>query len=111
MTLNDSPEPQANAPDAIEGIRSRLFRALRHRNYQLFFAGQIVSLVGSFLTLTATSWLVMRMTQSAQMLGIVAFSGQIAMFALAPFAGVWVDRLNRRRLLVITQTLAMLESF
>jgi len=87
------------------------FRALRHRNYRLFFAGQLVSLVGSFLTLTATSWLVLRMTHSAMMLGVVAFSGQIGMFTLAPFAGVWVDRLNRRRLLVITQTLAMLESF
>jgi MFS family permease len=88
-----------------------MFRALRHRNYRLFFSGQLVSLVGSFLTLTTTSWLVLRLTQSARMLGIVAFSGQIAMFVLAPFAGVWVDRLNRRRLLVITQTLAMLESF
>jgi MFS family permease len=88
-----------------------IFRALRHRNYKLFFAGQLVSLVGSFLTLTATNWLVLRMTGSARMLGVVAFSGQIAMFALAPFAGVWVDRLNRRRLLVITQTLAMLQSF
>jgi MFS family permease len=109
--MSDSSTGASSVPDAFEGIRSRLFRALRHRNYQLFFAGQSVSLIGSFLTLTATSWLVMRMTGSAMMLGVVAFSGQIAMFAISPFAGVWVDRLNRKRLLVITQTLAMLESF
>jgi MFS family permease len=89
----------------------RMFRALRHRNYRLFFIGQVISLTGSFLTLTATNWLVLRMTHSAKMLGLVAFSGQIGMFILAPFAGVWVDRVNRQRLLVLTQTLAMLESF
>ena len=88
-----------------------MFRALRHRNYKLFFSGQLVSLVGSFLTLTATSWLVLRLTHSAKWLGIVAFAGQIPLFFLSPIAGVWVDRINRRRLLVITQTLAMLESF
>jgi MFS family permease len=92
-------------------LGERLFRALRHRNYRLFFAGQLVSLVGSFLTLTATMWLVLRLTNNARMLGLVGFAGQIGMFVLAPFAGVWVDRLNLRRLLVITQTLAMLESF
>jgi MFS family permease len=101
----------ADPPSAIPASATGVFRALRHRNYRLFFAGQLISLIGSFLTLTATSWLVLRMTHSASMLGIVAFSGQIGMFALAPFAGVWVDRINRRRLLVITQTLAMLESF
>lgn len=101
---------ERDASNNLSGA-AHIFRALRHRNYKLFFAGQLVSLIGSFLTLTATSWLVLRMTGSAQMLGVVAFSGQIAMFVLAPFAGVWVDRLNRRHLLVITQTLAMAESF
>jgi len=87
-----------------------MYRALSHRNYRLFFGGQIVSLVGTFLTLTATSWLVLRMTQSARMLGLVAFCGQIGMFVLAPVAGVWADRVNRRRLLVATQLCSMVIS-
>jgi MFS family permease len=96
-------------PD-ISGL-DHLLRALRHRNYRLFFAGQIVSLVGTFLTQVATLWLVYHITGSAYVLGIVGFAGQIPMFVLAPFAGVWVDRINRQRLLVVTQTLAMLQSF
>ncbi len=87
-------------------------RAFRNRNYRLYFGGQIVSLIGTFLTQVATIWLVYRLSgKSALMLGVVGFSGQIPMFLLAPFAGVWVDRWNRRRLLIITQTAAMLQSF
>src|ERR1700710_190486 len=88
-----------------------LVRAFGHRNYRLFFAGQVVSLVGTFLTQVATVWFVYDLTHSALLLGVVAFAGQIPMFVLAPFAGVWVDRWNRQRLLVITQTLSMLQSF
>src|SRR5947209_10918465 len=88
-----------------------MLRAFRHRNYRLFFAGQVVSLVGTFLTQVATTWLVYHLTGKAWLLGVVGFAGQIPMFALAPFAGVWVDRWNRRRLIVVTQTLAMLQSF
>jgi MFS family permease len=88
-----------------------LLRALRHRNYRLYFAGQLISLIGTFLTQVATVWLVFRITHRAEMLGVVGFAGQIPMFVLGPFAGVWVDRINRRRLLVITQSLAMLQSF
>ncbi|HEX6039436.1 MFS transporter [Longimicrobium sp.] len=91
--------------------RPSLLRALRSRNYRLFFAGQSVSLVGTWITRVATSWLVYRLTGSAAMLGIVGFASQIPTFVLAPFAGVWVDRLNRYRVLVITQVLAMLQSF
>jgi MFS family permease len=109
--MSDSSVGASSVSEAIEEPRAGVFRALRHRNYKLFFAGQIVSLVGSWLTLTATSWLVWRLTHSATMLGIVAFAGQIMMFVLPPIAGVWVDRLNRQRLLVITQTLAMIQSF
>jgi MFS family permease len=86
-------------------------RALRHRNYRLFFGGQSVSLIGTWMTRIATSWLVYRLTGSALLLGIVGFAGQIPTFLLAPFAGVWVDRLNRHRVLVVTQVLAMLQSF
>jgi MFS family permease len=90
--------------------RGPLLRALRHRNYRLFFTGQSISLVGTWITRVATSWLVYRLTHSATMLGVVGFAGQIPAFLLAPFAGVWVDRLDRYRVLKITQTLAMLQS-
>jgi MFS family permease len=88
-----------------------LLRALGHRNYRLFFAGQSVSLVGTWLTRVATSWLVYRLSGSALLLGVVGFAGQIPAFLLAPFAGVLVDRWNRHRVLVVTQVLAMLQSF
>src|SRR5258706_8920873 len=87
-----------------------LFRALRSRNYRLFFIGQTISLIGTFLTQIATVWLIYRMTGSALLLGTVAFAGQIPLFFLAPFGGVWVDRWNKRRLLVITQILSGLQS-
>ncbi len=87
-----------------------MLRALRHRNYRLFFTGQSVSLVGTWITRVATSWLVWRLTHSAAMLGIVGFVGQVPTFLLSPFAGVWVDRLDRYRVLLSTQTLAMLQS-
>jgi MFS family permease len=87
-----------------------LGRSLRHRNYRLFFAGQTISLIGTWLTRVATSWLVYRLTHSALLLGTVGFAGQIPTFILAPFAGVWVDRWNRHRVLVATQVLAMVQS-
>lgn len=87
-----------------------LGRALRHRNYRLFFGGQSLSLIGTWLTRVATSWLVYRLTGSSLALGVVGFAGQIPTFLVAPIAGVWVDRWNRHRVLVATQTLAMLQS-
>jgi MFS family permease len=90
---------------------SHAWRALRHRNFRLFFGGQTISLVGNWMTRIATSWLVYRLTGSALLLGLVGFAGQIPTFLLAPFAGVWVDRLNRQHVLVVTQALAMLQSF
>src|SRR5579885_2985845 len=88
-----------------------MLRALRHRNYRLFFGGQSVSLIGTWMTRLATSWLVYRLTRSALLLGLVSFAGQIPLFFLAPIAGVWVDRWNRHRTLVVTQILSMLQSF
>lgn len=90
---------------------SHAWRALRHRNFRLFFGGQTISLVGTWMTRIATSWLVYRLTHSALLLGTVSFVGQIPTFLFAPFAGVWIDRLDRRQVLVWTQTLAMLQSF
>jgi MFS family permease len=88
-----------------------MLRAFKYRNYRLFFGGQIVSLCGSWMTITATSWLVYRLTGSALLLGVVGFASQVPAFLLMPFAGIAVDRWNRHRLLVATQTLSMLTSF
>ena len=94
----------------IDGI-SHAWRALRHRNFRLFFGGQTISLIGTWMTRIATSWLVYRLTHSALLLGTVSFAGQIPTFIFAPFAGVWIDRWDRRQVLVWTQTLAMAQSF
>ena len=91
--------------------RTGVFRALRHRNYRLFFGGQTISLIGSWITRVATGWLVYRLTGSVLLLGVVGFCGQIPTLVLAPFAGVLVDRWNRHRILVVTQVLSMLQSF
>jgi MFS family permease len=94
---------------------SFILRALQSRNYRLFFSGQLVSLIGTWLTNVATSWLVNRITddpqQSPRLLGLVNFASLMPAFLLAPFAGVMVDRWRKHRLLVWTQTLSMVESF
>ena len=92
------------------GGASHAWRALRHRNFRLFFGGQSISLIGTWMTRIATAWLVYKLTNSALVLGTVSFAGQIPTFLLAPFAGVWIDRLDRRQVLVWTQTLAMIQS-
>ena len=110
MTPNPG-KPQyetAAAPPASDF--SHAWRALRHRNFRLFFAGQSISLIGTWMTRIATSWLVYRLTKSALLLGTVGFAGQIPTFLLAPIAGVLVDRLDRRKVLVWTQSLAMVQS-
>ena len=90
--------------------RQLLLPALRSRNYRLFFAGQGVSLIGTWMTQIATVWLVYHLTNSALMLGIVGFTSQIPSFLLTPFGGVFVDRSDPRRILIGTQILAMLQS-
>jgi MFS family permease len=87
-----------------------LLPALRSRNYRLFFAGQGVSLIGTWMTQIATVWLVYHLTNSAMMLGIVGFTSQIPSFLLTPFGGVFVDRFDRHRILIVTQVLAMAQS-
>lgn len=103
---NRNPESQQRKTDW-----RLVLRALRHRNYKLFFGGQGISLIGTWMTRVATGWLVYRLTGSAFLLGLVSFASQIPILFLGPFAGVWVDRLNRHRVLVVTQVLSMLESF
>lgn len=90
--------------------RPTLVPALRSRNYRLFFFGQGVSLIGTWMTQTATIWLVYQLTNSALMLGIVGFTSQIPSLFLAPFGGVLVDRFNTHRILVIAQIFAMMQS-
>jgi MFS family permease len=84
--------------------------AFRSRNYRLFFIGQGISLIGSWMTQLATIWLVYSLTNSPLMLGIVGFTSQIPSFFLAPFGGVFVDRFSRHRTLIGTQILAMIQS-
>ena len=100
---------EANSRRPLAGLRG-VGRALQHRNYRLFFAGQTLSLIGTWLTRIATSWLVYRLTGSALLLGVVGFVGQLPTFLLGPLAGVWVDRWNRHRTLLVTQVLAMVQS-
>ncbi|MBW4547391.1 MAG: MFS transporter [Symplocastrum torsivum CPER-KK1] len=87
-----------------------ILRALESRNYRLFFAGQAISLVGTWMTQIATVWLVYDLTNSALWLGIVGFSSQIPSFLISPFGGIIVDRWNRHRILITTQILAMIQS-
>lgn len=113
MKDNVAETGEANDKDRIPAPQNSLqhaWRALRHRNFKLFFAGQSISLIGTWMTKLATSWLVYRLTHSALLLGVVGFSGQITSFLLAPFAGVWVERLDRRNLLLWTQALAAVQS-
>src|SRR5580692_2066334 len=91
-------------------MKINALRALKHRNFRLFFCGQSVSLVGTWMTRLATSWLVYRLTGSTFLLGVIGFAGQIPTFLMAPVAGVWVDRWDRRRVLLVTQLLAALQS-
>ncbi len=87
-----------------------MFRALKYKNFRLFVGGQSLSLIGTWLQMVALTWLVYQLTNSALMLGIVGFSGQIPMFIVAPFAGVFADRWNRHKMLLFTQTLALFQA-
>jgi MFS family permease len=91
------------------GIKN-ILRSLRHRNYRLFFSGQLISLVGTWMQQIAMSWLVYHLTNSALMLGLITFFSQIPSFFIAPFAGVFCDRWDKHKALIFTQTLAMLQA-
>ncbi|MGA3105461.1 MAG: MFS transporter [Terriglobales bacterium] len=102
--------PRRQPSDLPASSLAHAWRALRHRNFRLFFFGQSTSMIGTWMTRLATSWLVYRLTHSVLLLGVVSFAGQIVSFALGPFAGVWVERLNRRKLLIWTQAAAAFQS-
>lgn len=106
--------PKMRAEEKNSGGESKvgfLLRGLRYRNYRLFFGGQGISLVGTWMQQVAMSWLVYRLTNSAFMLGIVSFSNQIPSFVLTPLGGVLADRTNRHRVLLVTQSLSMIQAF
>ena len=96
-------EPQSRVP--------AMFRALRSRNYRLFFSGQMISLVGTWMQSVAQAWLVYRLTGSSLLLGLVGFAGQIPVFLLASIGGMVADRRSRYRIVIATQTSAMLLAF
>ena len=87
-----------------------MFRSLRYKNFRLFVEGQSLSLIGTWLQMVALTWLVYKMTNSALMLGIVGFAGQLPMFIVSPFAGVFADRWNRHKMLLLTQSLALIQA-
>ena len=86
-------------------------RALRHRNFQLFFSGQLISLIGTWMQSVAQSWLVYRLTGSALLLGSVGFASQIPVFLFAPLGGITADRFNRRSIVIATQIASMVLAF
>src|ERR1044071_730523 len=90
---------------------AQIFSPLPSRNYRLLFARQMISLIGSWMTQTASLWLVYHLRSSAFLLGAVGFASLIPIFILGPFVGVWIDRVDRHRLLVGTQIGSMLQSF
>jgi MFS family permease len=99
------------APATAFGQWAHSFRALRYRNFRLFISGQIISLVGTWMQNVAQSWLVYRLTHSEFLLGTAWFCSQIAVFALGPLGGLAADRFSRQKLVIVTQTLSMLQAF
>jgi MFS family permease len=107
---NSAPNEAAEAPQAPSRLPVVL-RALVHRNFQLFFGGQLISLVGTWMQSVAQSWLVYRMTGSSLLLGSVGFASQIPVFLFAPLGGIVADRLDRRKIVISTQIASMILAF
>ncbi|MFZ0279715.1 MAG: MFS transporter [Candidatus Sulfotelmatobacter sp.] len=117
MSESGVPIPENGAVASAEAAPERLsrwqlaWRALRHRNFQLFFSGQLISLIGTWMQSVAQSWLVYRMTGSALLLGSVGFASQVPVFLFAPLGGIAADRFDRRYIVIATQTASMLLAF
>jgi len=112
IPIQESARP--SGAEAASGPGSRwqaAWRALRHRNFQLFFSGQLISLIGTWMQSVAQSWLVYRLTGSALLLGSVGFASQIPVFLFAPLGGITADRINRRHIVISTQMASMLLAF
>ncbi len=108
MPIVDSSERASPGP---RGKMGQAIRSLRHRNFQLFFSGQLISLVGTWMQSVAQSWLVYRLTGSSLLLGLVGFASQFPVFLVAPIGGTIVDRHNRHRLVIATQVVSMVLAF
>jgi MFS family permease len=89
------------------GVASNTLRALRHRNFQLFFSGQLISLIGTWMDSVAQAWLVYRLTGSSALLGLISFANQVPVFLISPFAGYVADRFNRQKIVIATQASSM----
>jgi MFS family permease len=118
VTNSNTPNPLSDPTDKIsppgnpaKGTLPATLRALRHRNFQLFFGGQLISLIGTWMQTVAQSWLVYRMTGSSLLLGLVGFASQIPVFLVAPLGGIVADRHNRHRVVIATQTASMILAF
>jgi MFS family permease len=105
---NSATAEETKAKTATPPKWATTLRALRHRNFQLFFSGQLISLTGTWMQSVAQAWLVYSMTKSALLLGSVGFASQIPVFLFAPFGGITADRVNRQRLVIATQTASMI---
>src|SRR5258707_13488389 len=102
-----SPAPSPPGPSQLPAP----FRSLRHRNFQLFFSGQLISLVGTWMQTIAEAWLIYRLTGSSVLLGVLGFVGQIPIFLLSPIGGLAADRWPRQRVVITTQVASMLLGF
>jgi len=109
----DAPQKIETAPpEPDRGLRWQAAgRALRHRDFQLFFSGQLISLIGTWMQTVAQSWLVYRLTGSGLKLGAVGFASQIPVFLVAPIGGIVADRSNRKHVVIATQVASMLLAF
>ncbi|HEV2397661.1 MAG TPA: MFS transporter [Candidatus Sulfotelmatobacter sp.] len=116
MAESNAPISETASPNAVTASERKLNwqgagRALRHRNFQLFFGGQLISLIGTWMQTVAQSWLVYRLTGSGLLLGAVGFASQIPVFLVAPLGGITADRSNRQRVVIATQAASMVLAF
>src|SRR5215470_12390211 len=95
---------------ALSATLSDRFRALRHRDFRLFWTGQLVSLMGTWMQTVAQGWLMHRLTDSAFMLGVLGFAQFVPVTVLSLFAGVIADHVEKRKLILITQSIAMVQA-
>src|SRR5271169_4523970 len=103
--------PRTNSAEPTTSLPARVphgLRSLRHRNFQLFFGGQLISLIGTWMQNIAQAWLVYRLTGSSLLLGSVGFASQIPVFLVAPIGGIVADRMNRQRVVISTQVASMI---
>jgi MFS family permease len=103
--------PQSNAAKSSSRGLPVTLRALKHRNFQLFFSGQLISLIGTWMQNVAQAWLVYRLTGSSLLLGSVGFASQFPVFLASPLGGIVADRYNRHRVVIATQTASMILAF